>query len=386
MKVASTIFYVLGIICFAVAALNVSQAPNIQYLIGTFLPGLLCIIIGLALGKTKKEGVESAPEDEILDVISADEEAPRPLLQLDQKRANSFKFHANLGILAGIFLIFLAGGIAKGEQGRFPIAWLISLGGFAWLIWGCVNYMRWKGYSGWFGFFGYLFLPGLIVLLCFPNRRKQILHIDGQEQFRQLKALAKEDRKRGFRFLLTLAPVVFFGFFFGTYLLLLRSNVAAAEWQQVAPDGMGFQVLMPGAPLLEQNAQESPVGTVDIRKYTVWTKGNREFFMIVLVRFPEQIGLNVGGPEKILELGRQDVISASKAQLKSQRNIVLNGLPGLELELTNSGNAIKVRIFATNNQVYEVWAHILQIRSPSDDVQKFFDSFKLTNEPARSPE
>ena len=41
-----------------------------------------------------------------------------------------------VGIIGGIVLMFVAGSIAQSEQGPFPIAWLISLTGFAWEIWG----------------------------------------------------------------------------------------------------------------------------------------------------------------------------------------------------------------------------------------------------------
>jgi hypothetical protein len=54
MKAGSVVFYLLGIIFLVVAALGASKAPNVQYLIGTFLPGLTCIIIGLSLGKRVK--------------------------------------------------------------------------------------------------------------------------------------------------------------------------------------------------------------------------------------------------------------------------------------------------------------------------------------------
>jgi hypothetical protein len=276
MKAGSGIFLVLGAFSLAIAAFNASKAPNVEYLIGTFLPGFIFVIIGLTLGQTKKPIPTALAADDAAAITAAGEVPAQPSLLVDRKRANAFKLNANLGIIGGIVLMFVAGSIAQGEEGRFPIAWIISLAGFAWEIWGCVNYMRWKGYSGWFGFFGYLLLLGLVILVCFPNRRKRILQ---RHQPEEIEALSKQDRRRGFRFLLTLVPVGIFGIIFGGLIFFLGSNINAAQWKEFAPEGMRFQVLMPGTPRLEQNTQETPAGPVEIHKFTAWPKGKKSSWL-----------------------------------------------------------------------------------------------------------
>jgi hypothetical protein len=375
MKAASSIFLVLGAFFLVIPAFNASKAPNIQYLIGTFLPGLIFVIIGLTLGKNEKPIPTALAADETAEITPINQGTAEPSLQFDRKRTNAFKRNASLGIIGGIVLMFVAGSIAQGEQGPFPIAWLVSLTGFACVIWGCVNYMRWKGYSGWFGFFGYLLLLGLVILVCFPNRRKRILQRHEPEE---IEALWKQDRRRGFRFLLTLTPLGIFGIIFGGLIFFASSNIDAAQWKEFAPEGMGFQALMPGTPQLEQSSQETPAGPVEIRKFTVWTKAKSEFFMVVLARFPEDVGRQIGDTQKLLEAGRQDILIATQGQIRSQRSILLNRWPGLELEISTNGSIVKARIFATKAQIYEVWVNVPKIRSTSEDIQKFLDSFRLT--------
>jgi hypothetical protein len=379
MKTGSGIFMVGGVLFLAIAAFNASKAPNVDYLIGTFLPGLICIIVGLVLGQTKKPKTSTPLTGD--ERIAANNDPRQLLLQAEAKRANTFKFNANVGIIAGIVLMFLAGSMAQNEEGPFPIAWIVSLGGFALEIWGCVNYMRWKGYSGWFGFFGYLFLLGLVILVCFPNRRKRILQ---RNDSGEIETLSKRDHQRGSRFLLALAPVVIFSIFFCVLIFFAGSNIKAAQWEGFAPEGMGFQVLMPGTPQFEQNTQETPVGTVEIRKFTAWPKGKgkSEFFMVVLAQFPENVGRQLGGTQKLLEAGRNDVLTSCKGRVRNQSNIFLNGWPGLELEVLTDGSIVTARIFALKGQIYEVWAWVPRVRSKSDDVQRFLDSFKLLEQPA----
>jgi hypothetical protein len=60
----------------------------------------------------------------------------------------------------------------------------------------------------------------------------------------------------------------------------------------------------------------------------------------------------------------------------------LNGWPGIELALSTNGAIVKARIFVTKDQIYEVWVHVPKIRSTSDDVQKFLNSFQLSEQRA----
>jgi len=247
--------------------------------------------------------------------------------------------------------------------------------------------MRWKGYSGWFGLFGYLLLPGLVILFCFPNRRKRISQVHRPESNAEMGAVLQEDQGSGQRFLLAIAPLGVLLILLCGVLLVFPSNIDSAEWKEVALPEIGFQAYMPGTPEHQQNIRDTPTGKVELHKYAVQPKGKKELFMIVSTRFPEDVGRRIGGTEKLLELGRNDVLSASQGQLKSERQIVLNGCPGVELEvLPPKGAVIKVRIYAKKSQVIQVSVHVPQARLSSADVQKFFDSFKLSAEPDAEPD
>jgi hypothetical protein len=161
-----------------------------------------------------------------------------------------------------------------------------------------------------------------------------------------------------------------------------HSSIDPAEWQQVAPPGIGFQALVPGTPRVEHTTQETPAGKVELHKFMVEPKGKKEMFLVLSIRYPEEVSRELDGPEKLLQIGRQDLLSASQGQLQSERPIVLNGWPGLELEvLPPKGAIIKARIYATKNQIFEAWVHVPKIRLRSEDVQKFLDSFQLLAEP-----
>jgi hypothetical protein len=71
-----------------------------------------------------------------------------------------FESRANFGVLGGIVIMYLGSAIGQQSRELLVLGIPASLGGWALLIWGSANYMRSKGYSGWFGLFGFLLLRG----------------------------------------------------------------------------------------------------------------------------------------------------------------------------------------------------------------------------------
>lgn len=78
-----------------------------------------------------------------------------------------YKSRSNRFVTAWLFLQ-LAGLLVGAEFGA-----LISLAGGVCLIVGCCYYSKAKGHCSLWGLLGLLSIIGLIILVCFPDRRKQ---------------------------------------------------------------------------------------------------------------------------------------------------------------------------------------------------------------------
>ncbi len=77
------------------------------------------------------------------------------------------KYNSNIGVGVGL-LISVIGGSMESDFGGF-----LALLGYAMVIWGCIEYAEYKGYSWKVGLLGLLSVLGLIILVCLPNKNKK---------------------------------------------------------------------------------------------------------------------------------------------------------------------------------------------------------------------
>ena len=76
------------------------------------------------------------------------------------------KSSTNIGVGLGIILQ------VAGRAMESPFGLLLLLAGAIAFVWGCAEYARGKGYSGWFGLLGVFSILGLIVLALLPDKHK----------------------------------------------------------------------------------------------------------------------------------------------------------------------------------------------------------------------
>ena len=74
---------------------------------------------------------------------------------------------SNIKIALGLIGIFGGGRLLPAGE---VVQSVVVLTGSVVFIWGCVDFMRSKGYSGWWGALGLIPYLGLIILVLMPNR------------------------------------------------------------------------------------------------------------------------------------------------------------------------------------------------------------------------
>ena len=83
-----------------------------------------------------------------------------------------YKRNTNIGVGIGWLLSVFANVMHK--QNYPPIMVLpVFVAAAALFLWGCSQYAKGKGYSGWWGALGLLYLIGLVVLVFMRDRHKE---------------------------------------------------------------------------------------------------------------------------------------------------------------------------------------------------------------------
>ncbi|HEX8143615.1 MAG TPA: hypothetical protein VF553_13525 [Pyrinomonadaceae bacterium] len=158
-------------------------------------------------------------------------------------------------------------------------------------------------------------------------------------------------------------------------------SLAAASWQQVAPEGAGFSVMMPGLPDELTRDMTPEQNAVGMRQYHVKADG-AEYTVGVVLNLPSQITEQPGFAAKYFQLLPTGMIkSAEYAQknyvLASQRSISINDYPGRQYKFDSTDYTCMMRVYLIERSVY-----VLAVESPkasvsTDNVEKFLSSFTL---------
>jgi TRAP-type C4-dicarboxylate transport system permease small subunit len=81
-----------------------------------------------------------------------------------------YKYNTNLGV--GFGIIAQIAGSFLSKYGYLLFGNVLMFIGFILFIWGCVQYAKGKGYSGWLGLLGLLSIFGLLVLVLLRDKHK----------------------------------------------------------------------------------------------------------------------------------------------------------------------------------------------------------------------
>ena len=153
-------------------------------------------------------------------------------------------------------------------------------------------------------------------------------------------------------------------------------------FEKFSPPGAGFSVLLPGKPKEEVQDLDTEIGKLTNHMYLVDASG--VFYAVMYAEFPAPIT----DPEiarGMFDNARTMAIAATRAEVKSETEITLNGYPGRELLVSMPGGLglLRGRMYMVKQFFYQAItltvpeknAEILKLREA--EVKKFFDSFTL---------
>jgi hypothetical protein len=157
-------------------------------------------------------------------------------------------------------------------------------------------------------------------------------------------------------------------------------TIASSSWQTVAPDGVGFSVMMPGLPD-EMSKQMGPNNSTNLREYRVKADGT-DYVVGVILNFPRELLQQPNFTQQYFDLLPTGMIrSADYAsrnyKLISQRAVTINDYPGRQYKFDSEDYTCTMRAYITESSIYVVSVESRKATLSTEKVEKFLSSFTL---------
>jgi hypothetical protein len=165
--------------------------------------------------------------------------------------------------------------------------------------------------------------------------------------------------------------------------LAQAQSKAAEEWKVSTSSEGRFKIALPAGKEQRQTLDlDIPsMGQVKFHVFGVENEGGNRAYLVMYCDYPVE-GLSQDDAQQALESGRDAALKQLNAESTRERKITLAGHSGLEFHFTGNGQGRSVhgawRLYLVRNRLYQVAALRFGQALPAADINRFFDSFKLT--------
>lgn len=149
----------------------------------------------------------------------------------------------------------------------------------------------------------------------------------------------------------------------------------ANTWRTFSSPEGRFSVLMPGTPLAHKQNVQTPVGALALNIFLV-ERGNKSYG-VSYSDYPKDLVEN-GSSDSILSGAQAGSVANVKGRVVAEKKIALGQHPGREYQLSTPQGGYRARIYLVGERLYQ--NIVMGPVTPSEDADKFFDSFQLVNE------
>ena len=158
--------------------------------------------------------------------------------------------------------------------------------------------------------------------------------------------------------------------------LFLLLGCHQAEWKEFHSSEGRFTVTMPGDPAEDSSRVTTAIGPVDVHMFH-----HDEIFLSFLVGYsdlPDRPDMTYN-TDKMFDGSRDEVVRKVSARVISEQPITVDGNPGRLIILEKDNNLnMKIKLVWLRPRLYQVVIAANDIRAGSADIDRFMDSFKIT--------
>ena len=151
-------------------------------------------------------------------------------------------------------------------------------------------------------------------------------------------------------------------------------GASAQDWVKLAPEGGGFELVMPGTPTASVETKDGPEGPVTTSLYILRTA--RATYFVGYADYDPKFNFDVRAE---INANRDNFMKSFKeGKILAEKEKAIEGSAGIEFTAElNPTTSMTSRVFVIGRRPYQI-AVITPKGSEQADSVKFLDSFKVT--------
>ncbi|HEY6351107.1 MAG TPA: hypothetical protein VI636_17015 [Candidatus Angelobacter sp.] len=152
-----------------------------------------------------------------------------------------------------------------------------------------------------------------------------------------------------------------------------HAQTTSSQWKQYSYPGEGFSVSSPTEPVFTRQDKPTATGTVEMHNYTIEMGNNSG----VMISSAEISGADTVSPQTLLQGAKNGAIQTVNAKLTSEKEITLDGNPGIQFEAANDSFHVRARMYIVKTKLITVLEIAPVNIAISTNADRLCDSMRL---------
>jgi hypothetical protein len=145
----------------------------------------------------------------------------------------------------------------------------------------------------------------------------------------------------------------------------------SSQWKEYVYAEDGFAILSPREPEIQKHTLPVKMGEVEAHMYRI----PLENYLVVIMYIPFHPDDKRTWEQALTDA--KEALSKSGAKLISEKPILLEKYPGVEIEVEDARYHQQGRFYIAERKMYAVTASTLKGKAFTQEIQRWFDSFRL---------
>ncbi len=153
---------------------------------------------------------------------------------------------------------------------------------------------------------------------------------------------------------------------------------AAVEWQEFAPGGRGFSVLLPGTPTEESTSEASAFGVIDTAYFKLEPEGEKLAYGVRYDNYPLSVLALLGDASTLIFARHKRLEHEVEGETIDEEDVFVDDHAGKQVTLELSDGKLGIyRIFLIDQEMYQLSVKAAPEDASAEEIARFLDSFKL---------